>query len=92
MIMLGRGLHFSASQGAEQTGFSAQNRSAEVEDLCSRAEDVQIFWSRGRRVFPDNHDLNMNSDKFDRGISRLVRNSRMVQRSTCRTDEVSSGS
>jgi len=30
--------HFSASQGAEQAGFSAQNGSEEVKDSCSRHE------------------------------------------------------
>ena len=32
--------HFSASQGAEQAGFSAQDGSEDVEDSCCRAGDV----------------------------------------------------
>ena len=32
--------HFSASQGAEPAGFSAQNSSTEDKDSCSRAEHV----------------------------------------------------
>jgi len=38
--------YFSASQGAEPAGFSAQNSSAEVKDSYSRAEDAIVFWSR----------------------------------------------
>ena len=38
--------HFSASQGAEQAGFSAQDGSEDVEDSCCRAGDVPGFWSR----------------------------------------------
>ena len=33
--------HFSASQGAEQAGFSAQDGSEDVEDSCCRAGDVR---------------------------------------------------
>ena len=35
--------HFSASQGAEQAGFSAQDGSEDVEDSCRRAGDVPGF-------------------------------------------------
>ena len=42
--------HVSASQGAEQAGFSAQNGSAEIKDSWSRAEDVKVFWSRAGDV------------------------------------------
>ena len=36
--------HFSASQGAEQAGFSAQGGSEDVEDSCRRAGDAPGFW------------------------------------------------
>ena len=42
--------HFSASQGAEQAGFSAQGGSEDVEDSCCRAGDVPGFWSRAEAV------------------------------------------
>jgi hypothetical protein len=42
--------HFSASQGAEQAGFSAQDGSEDVEDSCRRAGDVPGFWSRAEDV------------------------------------------
>ena len=35
--------HFSASQGAEQAGISAQDGSEDVEDSCRRAGDVPGF-------------------------------------------------
>ena len=42
--------HFSASQGAEQAGFSAQDGSEDVEDSCRRAGDDtnanQVQYSR----------------------------------------------
>jgi len=42
--------HFSASQGAEQAGFSAQDFSEDVEDSCRRTGDVPGFWSRAEDV------------------------------------------
>jgi hypothetical protein len=50
--MLGRGQaeHFSASQGAEQADFLAQNSSAEVEELCRTAlavlEGMKVLMTR----------------------------------------------
>ena len=46
----GQAVHFSASQGAEQAGFSAQNGSEGVEDSCRRAGDVPELWSRAEEV------------------------------------------
>ena len=43
--------HFSASQGAEQAGFSAQGGSEDVEDLCRRAGNVPDTF------LPDNRQL-----------------------------------
>ena len=37
------GEHFSASQGAEQAGFLAQDGSEDAEDSCRRAGDVPDF-------------------------------------------------
>jgi hypothetical protein len=42
--------NFSASQGVEQAGFSAQDGSEDVEDSCRRAGDVPGFWSRAEDV------------------------------------------
>ena len=42
--------HFSASQGAEQAGFSAQDGSEDVEDSCCRAGDVPGFLIHVRRL------------------------------------------
>jgi len=42
--------HFSASQGAEQAGFSAQDCSEDFEDSCRRTGDVPGFWSRAEDV------------------------------------------
>ena len=42
--------HFSASQGAEQAGFLAQDSSEDAADSCCRAGDVPVFWSQADDV------------------------------------------
>ena len=75
--------HFSASQGAEPAGFSAQNSSAEVKDSCSRAEHVQVFGSRTVKVcWRRAEDVAPLRGRFD---SPLIRDFREPARLSYRT-------